>query len=70
MIQVLVKNAQQALDLKQQVLDAGLILHEDFTWEYRPDLYDGYHDSLHTHPEVRFIFRDPAQETFFRMRFE
>jgi len=69
-IQVLVKNAQQAMDLKQRVLDAGLILHEDFTWEYRPDPYDGYDDSLHTHPEVRFIFRDPAQETFFRIKFE
>ena len=70
MIQILVKNAQQALDLKQQVLDAGLILHEDFTWEYRPDPYDGYNDSLHANPEVIFIFRDSANETFFRMRFE
>ena len=70
MIQILVKNAQQALDLKQQVLDAGLILHEDFTWEYRPDPYDGYNDSLHAHPEVRFVFDDYAQETFFRMKFE
>jgi len=69
-IRILVQNAQQALDLKQQVLDAGLILHEDFTWEYRPDPYDGYDDSSHAHPEVIFIFRDPAQETFFRMRFE
>jgi hypothetical protein len=70
MIIILVKNAQQALDFKQQVLDAGLQINEDFTWEYRPDPYDGYNDSLHAHPEVRFIFRDPAQETFFRMRFE
>ena len=69
MIQVLVQNAQQALDFKQQVLDAGLILHEDFTWEYRPDPYDGYNDSLHAHPEVRFTFRDSANETFFSMRF-
>jgi hypothetical protein len=70
MIVILVKNAQQALDLKQQVLDAGLILHEDFSWEYRPDPYDGYNDSLHAHPEARFIFRDSAQETFFRMKFQ
>jgi hypothetical protein len=70
MIQVLVKNAQEALEFKEQVLAAGLILHEDFTWEYRPDPYDGYDDSLHAHPAVRFIFRDPVQETFFRMRFE
>ena len=74
MISVLVKNAQQALALKQQVIDGGLVLHEDFTWEYRPNPYNGYndiqYDSLHTHPEVRFIFRDPGHETFFRMRFD
>jgi hypothetical protein len=70
MIRILVKNAQQAIDFKEQVLAAGLVLHEDFVWEYRPDPYDGYDDSLHAHPEVRFTFRDPAQETFFRMRFE
>ena len=70
MLKILVKNAQQALELKQQVLAAGLILHEDFSWEYIPDYYDGYDDSSHSHPEARFIFRDPAQETFFRMKFE
>jgi hypothetical protein len=70
MIKILVQNAQQALEFKEQILEAGLRLNEDFTWEYRPDPYDGYDDSLHAHPEVRFIFRDPAQETFFRMRFE
>jgi hypothetical protein len=69
-IRILVQNAQQALELKEQILASGLTLNEDFTWEYRPDPYDGYDDSLHAHPEVRFIFRDPAQETFFRMRFE
>ena len=70
MIRVLVKKAHQARDLKDQVLAHGLVLHEDFSWEYRPNPYDGYDDSLHAHPEVRFVFRDPAQETFFRMRFE
>jgi hypothetical protein len=70
MIKVLVKNAQQAMNLKDQVVAHGLILHEDFSWEYRPDPYDGYDDSLHAHPEVRFVFRDAVQETFFRMRFE
>ena len=70
MIVILVKNPQQAMDLKYQLIAHGLILYEDFSWEYRPDPYDGYDDSLHAHPEVRFTFRDPAQETFFRMRFE
>jgi hypothetical protein len=70
MIVVLVQNAQQALELKEQIVASGLRLNEDFTWEYRPDPYDGWDDSLHAHPEVRFIFRDPAQETFFRMKFE
>ena len=70
MIVVLVQNAQQAVELKDQILAAGLVLHQDFSWEYRPDPYDGYDDTLHAHPEARFIFRDPAQETFFRMKFE
>ena len=70
MIRVLVQNAQQAMDLKDQVLAHGLIMHEDFSWQYIPDQYDGYDDSGHTHSEARFRFRDPAQETFFRMRFE
>ena len=70
MIVILVQNAQQAVELKDQILAAGLVLHEDFSWEYRPDPYDGYDDTLHAHPEARFIFRDPAQETFFRMKFE
>ena len=70
MIVVLVQNAQQALELKEQIVTSGLVLKQDFTWEYRPDPYDGYDDSSHAHPEARFIFRDPAQETFFRMRFE
>ncbi len=70
MIRVLVQNAQQALELKEQIVSSGLQLNQDFTWEYRPDPYDGYDDSSHAHPEVRFIFRDPAQETFFRMKLE
>lgn len=70
MIVIRVQNAQQALELKEQILAAGLVLHEDFTWEYRPDPYDGYDDTLHAHPEARFVFRDSAQETFFRMKFE
>lgn len=70
MLTILVKNAQQAMDLKEQILTHGLILHEDFSWEYLPDPYDGYDDSLHAHPEARFVFRDPAQETFFRMKFQ
>ena len=70
MIRVLVQNTQQALDLKDQVVAAGLVINEDFTWEYQPNLYDVYHDSLHAQPEVRFTFRDSAHETFFSMRFE
>jgi hypothetical protein len=68
MIRILVKNAQQAMDLKDQVLAHGLTLHEDFSWEYRPDPYDGYDDSLHAHPEARFIFVNTAQETFFQLK--
>ena len=70
MIAIAVKNAQQAVELKDQILAHGLVLHEDFTWEYQPDQYDGWDDTTHTQSMARFIFRDPAQETFFRMKFQ
>jgi len=68
MITQLVKNAQEALELKQQVQDHGLELGRDFSWEYRPDPYDGYDDGSHAHPEVEFTFQDAKMETFFSMR--
>jgi hypothetical protein len=70
MITVLVKNAQQAMELKDRVLAAGLVLHQDFTWAYQPDAYDGWDESTRTQPMVQFVFADPVQETFFRMKFE
>jgi hypothetical protein len=70
MIIIVVKNAQEAIELKDQILAHGLVLHEDFSWEYEPDHYDGWNDSTRTQSFARFVFRDPAQETFFRMKFE
>ena len=70
MIAIAVKNAQQAVELKDQILAHGLVLHQDFSWEYEPDHYDGWDDSSRTQPLARFVFADPAQETFFRMKFQ
>ncbi len=70
MIKILVANAQQALDLKQQVLDHGLTQGQDFSWRYNPDHYDGYNDSSHTHPTVEFEFQEPSMETFFQLRWK
>jgi len=63
-----VKNAQHALELKEQVTQAGLVLHQDFSWEYVPDEYDGYTHMERTQPLAKFFFRDASNETWFKLK--
>lgn len=68
MLMIPVTNAQQAMHLKDQVLQAGLVLHEDFSWEYVPNQYDGYDDTSNTQPMAKFFFRDESNETWFKLK--
>jgi len=63
-----VKNAQHALEYKEQLLEAGLVLNQDFSWGYVPSQYDGWDDTTHTEPMVYFEFQDPKMETFFQLK--
>lgn len=68
MITIQVRNTQEALDLKNQVQSAGLMINQDFTWRYEPSLYDGF-----THaepPRVTFWFTDTRYETFFGLKWK
>jgi len=67
---VQVDNAQHAMVLKQQVLDHGLLMGQDFTWRYVPNQYDGWDAETSTIPHVVFEFRDPGMETFFKLRWQ
>lgn len=68
MIEIAVKNAQQALEYKEQVIAHGLIMGEDFHWSYVPSQYDGWDDSTHTQPMVCFDFADTKLSTFFQLK--
>ena len=56
------------MDMKQQVVAHGLIMGQDFTWEYVPNQYDGWDADSGTEPRVTFWFSDSAMETFFNLR--
>ncbi len=68
MLAIKVSNAQQAMEMKQQVLDHGLRQDHDFTWEYIPNQYDGWDYTTQSHPMVRFYFVEQQMETFFQLR--
>jgi hypothetical protein len=65
---VLHVGAVKALELKDQLLDAGLKLDQDFTWEYNQAHYDN--DSWHAviPRQVKFSFVDPSLATFFKLK--
>lgn len=69
-VKVLHVNAVRALELRDQVLDHGLIQEQDFTWAYSQATYN-YNDdgfSAVTPRQVEFRFQDPAMATFFSLK--
>ena len=61
-----IKNATEALELRQQVGAAGLIIHKDYTWCYHPkDDWDYANVTIAT---VEFNFTNPTWETYFQLK--
>lgn len=62
-------SAADALALKHELAQSGLILVQDYVWEYHPVKYN--HD-WSTHPlersRVVFTFDDPALASFYRLK--
>ena len=58
----------QALELKAQLVRDGLIMHEDFKWEYHPPQWDSFSHEPPTAKHVIFSFRDPALATFYQLK--
>jgi len=58
----------EAIEFKNQLLSAGLVMNDDFTWKYTQAQYnnDGY---IAVAPkQVVFEFRDPALATFYQLK--
>ena len=65
---IFVKNATEALALKDELTAAGLIIHYDYTWCYHP-LVEDYWDPDNTWPpRVEFNFIDQKWETYFQLK--
>lgn len=66
-----VKTATEALALKCQLTDAGLIIDQDYSWQYTPpkDYYeDPYNYAGMLLGQVEFKFTDPANESFYALK--
>ena len=68
MIAVTIINPTQALELRAELLGAGLVQDRDFTWRYCPPV-DRYWESGESQdPRVEFSFTNPAVETFYSLK--
>jgi hypothetical protein len=61
---VLVRNAADALLLKEQVEESYL----DFTWRYTPQVNNWLGDEIITPGQVEFDFADEQWATYFQLR--
>jgi len=57
-----------AIELKDQLTAAGLIINQDFTWEYYQARYDNDGFSPVTPKQAIFSFREPALATFYQLK--
>ena len=67
-IVILHVNAVQALELRDQLRDAGLIQDQDFEWEYRQAEYDNFSYNAVVPRHVTFKFRDAALATYYSLK--
>ena len=65
---IYVKNATEALARKDELTNAGLIVHYDYTWCYHP-LIEDYSDLDNSYPpRVEFNFVDSKWTTYFQLK--
>lgn len=69
-VRILHVNAVQALELRDQLLDVGLVMNQDFEWEYRQAEYDlnVLFGSAVTPRQVIFRFQDPMLATYYQLK--
>ena len=65
-LKVLVRNAADALILKEQVKE--LCAEEDFTWRYTPQVNNWLGDEIITPGTVEFNFKDEQMATYFQLK--
>ena len=62
-------NVVHAIDLKNQLLDSGLVMNQDFEWEYHHTEYDVSDSSHGVIPKhTVFRFQDEKLATFYQLK--
>jgi hypothetical protein len=57
----------EAVGLKFELIQAGLIMDDDFFWQYIPAKWDNFSGEVHGKYAV-FHFREPALATFYKLK--
>ena len=58
--------ANMALELVDQLRQSGLVMGQDFVWQYQKSGYS--EGNKHVPASVTFEFRDPALATFYQLK--
>lgn len=58
----------QGIEYKNDLIAAGLVLDQDFTWKYNQATYDNFGYSAVIPRSVTFKFRDAATATFYQLK--
>jgi hypothetical protein len=58
----------EAIELKNQLLAAGLIIDKDFVWQYCPATYNNDGFSAVTPKQAIFSFFQPSMATFYQLK--
>ena len=67
-VKILSVSAVRALELRDQLQDSGLVMNQDFEWEYRQPEYDNFSHDAVVPRHVTFRFQDPTLATFWQLK--
>jgi len=59
--------ALEAIELKNQLISDGLIMHRDFEWHYSAGSWHDWPEAPATASSVVFRFQDAAMATFYSL---
>lgn len=67
-VEILHVTAVGALELRDQLLAAGLIQDQDFEWSYHRAEYDNFSGHAVTPKHVKFRFQDATLATYYQLK--
>lgn len=67
-VEILHVTAVGALELRDQLLAAGLVQDQDFEWAYYQAQYDNFSSHAVTPRHVQFRFQDAKLATYYQLK--